>query len=450
MSAQPMQPMMTAQPTLYGGGTGYNPYGNSASPSPMSSTGQTPNPYAGGSFSTGNMTGAGVATGLGAIGSAIGGDAGSALSGLGGLYGAYTGASNSQNILNASNAGFGMAEGAYNPQNFGFNGVGGTGFSVSSPTNGGPGSISSSLGAFNPMYGNYANASSGYLGQSQNLANTASSGATGAYQSALSSIMPQLQQMQGNLLASNNNALFQRGQLGSGSFGQNTAGGANNPVNLTTQSLGSGFAQQDLNAIQLAQNQGLNFYNSNLQGATALGGLGLNTTNTGLGMINAQNAVGQTPLQYSQLYGQQNIGATNANSLAVQAGNNTLNSGNTGYGGLATGLASGLNGILNGTGTSSGLAGALSGVGNGISSLLGGGSAPAGTGGASGQYSYSPYSGTYGTGFNPTGGPDGTAYAPGVSQYDPSQYTGDANQGLNIGDNPFSGGNDLTGGSTGF
>lgn len=291
------------------------------------------------------------------------GGLGGVLGTLGGLYGAYSGANNSQQLLNASQAGFGMAQNAYNPSLYGMNGVGGTGFSVSSP-NGGPGSINSSLGAFNPMYGQYAQQAAQYGNLGMGLAQGAAGGAQGAYQNALGSIMPQLQQMQGNLLAQNNNALFQRGQLGSGSFGQMGAGG--NPVNLTTQSLGAGFAQQDLNAIQMAQNQGLNFFNSNMQGAGAMGNLGFGSTNAGLGMIGAQNALGQLPLQYAQMTGNQRVNATNANSMAANVGNNVLNAGNTGYGGLASGLG----GLLQG---SNGLGGLFSSAGNAISSMFGGG-----------------------------------------------------------------------------
>jgi hypothetical protein len=236
------------------------------------------------------------------------------------LYGQYLNSQSQNTLAGGFSQGIGQSGAAFNPSLFGMSGVGGTGFSVSSP-NGGPGSIQSSLGAFNPMYGNYAGAAGQYLGQSQGLANTASSGATGAYQSALSSIMPQLQQMQGNLLSANNNALFQRGQMGSGSFGQNIGNGQNNPVNLTTQSLGQGFASQDLNAITAAQNQGLNFFNSNLQGASALGNLGMGATNSGMGMIGAQNSLAQNPLAYSGLYGNQEVGAANATANNVRAGN---------------------------------------------------------------------------------------------------------------------------------
>jgi hypothetical protein len=257
------------------------------------------------------------------------------------LYGSYLGAQNNNALMSGYNQGIGQSGGAYNPSLFGMQGVGGTGFSVSSP-NGGPGSIQSSLGAFNPMYGNYAGAAGQYLGQSQGLANTAASGATGAYQSALSSIMPQLQQMQGNLLSANNNALFQRGQMGSGSFGQNIGNGQNNPVNLTTQSLGQGFASQDLNAITAAQNQGLNFFNSNLAGAQSLGNLGMGATNSGMGMIGAQNSLAQNPLAYSGLYGNQEIGAANATANNVRAGNYQGQGPQSGTGNLLTSLGSGL------------------------------------------------------------------------------------------------------------
>lgn len=249
------------------------------------------------------------------------------------IYGSLTGARTGQGIINAGNAGLGMARGAYNPSMFGLSGVGGTGFSVSSPTNGGPGSINANLGAFNPLYGQLAGSAGGFLSGAGSLASTAAGGATGAYNTALGSILPQLQQMQGNLLAQNNNALFQRGQLGSGVFGQYGAG--SNPTNLTTASLAQGFGTQDLQAIMAAQNQGLNFFNSNLQGASALGQLGFGATNTGLGFIGAQNATGQLPLQFAGLQEQGRLGATNSLANVIRASNPRGIDYAGGYGGFA-------------------------------------------------------------------------------------------------------------------
>src|SRR6266853_1396452 len=312
-------------------------------PSPQMTAPQTGYQPAGAGFANPFGQGGSPSGGTGIDWGSIGNSLGNVLGTGAGLYGAYSNAQQGQNTLNAGNTGYGMASGAYNPSLFQSSGVGGTGFSVFSATYEGTGSINSSLGAMNPMYGNYAGAAGGFLGQSQGLANTAAGGATGAYQSALASIMPQLQQMQGNLLSANNNALFQRGQMGSGSFGQMGAGG--NPVNLTTQSLGAGFAQQDLNAITAAQNQGLNFFNSNLQGASALSGMSQGATNTGLGMIGAQNALAQNPLAYSGLYGNQQIGATNAMGGmigAVAGRGGALGAAGGGMGGLATGLSNGM------------------------------------------------------------------------------------------------------------
>jgi hypothetical protein len=233
---------------------------------------------------------------------------------------------------------------------FGMNGIGGSGFSVSSPTNGSPGSINASLGAFNPMYGNYAGAAGNYNNMAMGLANTASSGATGAYQSALASMMPQLQNMQQNLLAANNNSLFQRGQLGSGSMGQ--YGNPNNPTNLTTASLGAGFAQQDLQAIMAAQNQGLNFFNSNMAGAQGLGNLGFGSTNAGMGMLNAQNSLAQNPLAFAGLSENSKLGATGDMASMIRASNPQGVNFGGGYGGLgangASGTMNGLNNLVSG------------------------------------------------------------------------------------------------------
>lgn len=361
----------------------------------------------------------------------IGSSLGNVLGTGAGLYGAYSNAQQGQNTLNASNTGYGMASGAYNPSLFSSSGVGGTGSSVSSPTNGGPGSINSSLGAMNPMYGAYAGAAGGFLGQSQGLANTAQGGATGAYQSALASIMPQLQQMQGNLLSANNNALFQRGQMGSGSFGQNTAGGENNPVNLTTQSLGSGFAQQDLNAITAAQNQGLNFFNSNLQGAGALGNLGMGATNTGLGMIGAQNSMQQNPLAYAGLYGNQQIGATNAMSGmvgSVAGRNGALQAAGGGMGGFAQGFA---NGAGPNAGPGSNPLGAIGNLINGGRTLynaMTGGPSQSGTPDTSPGFSLADYGvpsgGSFNPGFDTMGGSTSDPFASGnmSTGFSPGDY----------------------------
>jgi len=339
------------------------------------------------------------------------GNIGNILGGAGSLYGSYLGAQNQNNLSGAANTGFGMATGAYNPTMFNMNGVGGSGFSLSSP-NGGPGSISTSLGAFDPLYGGYAGQAGQYGNLSMGLANTAGSGATGAYQTALSSMLPQLQNMQQNLLTANNNALFQRGQLGSGSFGQYGATGS--PINLTTSSLAQGFGQQDLQAIMAAQNQGLNFFNSNLQGANTLGGLGFGATNTGLGMIGAQNALAQNPLAYSQLYGGQQIGATNAMANVIKGSNYQGNAFSSGTGGLlqsllggsATGNSGGIGGLIN-TGRQ------LYNGYNQLSNLFGGGIGNAGAigGGAMGDANWanSVFAGGGGGGFIP-GGIGGTDY----------------------------------------
>lgn len=373
-----------------GGGPQYTtnsgPYVGSTAAQPQY---QTNDPSAGGG-------GSGLPSWMGDLGNVIGGAAN--------IYGGVQNMNNQNNLAGAVKQGYGMAGGAYNPTMFGMNGVGGSGFSVSSPTNGQPGSINSSLGAFNPLYGQYAGAASNYLGQSQGLAGTAASGAQGAYQSALSSILPQLQQMQGNLLSANNNGLFQRGQLGSGSFGQNTAGGPNQAINLTTQSLGSGFAQQDLNAITQAQNQGLNFFNSNLSGANTLGNLGMGATNSGMGLIAGQNALAQNPLAYSSLYGNQQIGATNAMANTIHAGNFQGQAPASGTAGFAQQfLGQGANG-------SNGLIGGIGAIAKGIGGLFGGGSGGGDTSGGG-------YTGGYGdgAGFQAGGGSNGTDYAPGVS-----------------------------------
>lgn len=293
-------------------------------------------------FGTGGGS-APVSSGGGGFWNDIGGFVGN----LGNLYGTFRGAQNSQDVINQTQAGYGMARGAYNPQMFGMSGIGGTGFSVSSPTNGGPGTINASLGAMNPLYGQFAGYGSGMLGESRGLAANAAGGAQGAYQSALASMMPQLQNMQSNLLAANNNSLFQRGQLGSGSYGQ--YGNPNNPTNLTTASLGAGFAQQDLQAIMAAQNQGLNFFNSNLQGANALGALGMGGVNTGLGMINAQNNMGQMPLQYAGLVENSKLGATGDLAGMIRAAQPQGANLSGGYGGLGTtlGQPGGMNSIGN-------------------------------------------------------------------------------------------------------
>lgn len=391
--------MTGVQPGMWGNGQGVE-QGAPASYSP-GAVAQPPQ------YQTSDPTasGGGVPSWMGDLGNVIGGAAN--------IYGGVQNMNNQNNLAGAVKQGYGMAGGAYNPTMFGMNGVGGSGFSVSSPTNGQPGSINSSLGAFNPLYGQYAGAASNYLGQSQGLAGTAASGAQGAYQSALSSILPQLQQMQGNLLSANNNGLFQRGQLGSGSFGQNTAGGPNQAINLTTQSLGSGFAQQDLNAITQAQNQGLNFFNSNLSGANTLGNLGMGATNSGMGLIAGQNALAQNPLAYSSLYGNQQIGATNAMANTIHAGNFQGQAPASGTAGFAQQfLGQGANG-------QNGLIGGIGAIAKGIGGLFGGGSSGGGDG-SGGDSSNAP--GTYGYGDTGANGQyNGGAFNGGAPSYDPNQ-----------------------------
>jgi hypothetical protein len=310
-------------------------------------------------------------------GTSLGGVLGTA----GNIYGSVLGAQNQNNLSNAANTGFNMAQGAYNPSLYGMNGVGGTGFSVSSP-NGGPGSINTSLGTMQPGYNNNMNVSQMFagagaqdlnnplIGQANNASSSLIAGAAGgsnaAYQNALAATIPQLQNMQNNQMAAGLNSEFQRGQLGAGSFGQ--AGAGANPTNLQTSSLAQGFGQADLNAITSAQNMGLNYMNTDLSGANTMANIGLgqqgmatNLANAGIGNFNNtatsqiqnQNALGQLPLAYASLQGNQQIGATNANANTIRASNVNGNALSSGTAGLLQSLLGGSSSLLGGSSSGS-------------------------------------------------------------------------------------------------
>jgi hypothetical protein len=114
-------------------------------------------------------------------------------------------------------------------------------------------------------------------------------------------------------------------------------------------------------------------------------------------MINAQNATGSLPLAYSQLYGNQQIGATNANANTIRASNYQGNAFGSGTGSLLQGLGSGLSGIFGGNagGTSGG------GVGNSVqqlyNSIFGGGGSNMGGGLTGNPANYSGLTDTSGT-----------------------------------------------------